>query len=489
MNRTTYHSLLLGVAAGCLLQAPSLAQPDAPREPVGPPKPNVLFIAVDDLNTDLGVYGHPVVKTPHLDKLAARGVRFDRAFAQSPLCNPSRHSFLSGLRPETVGIFDNATPIRVKHPDVVTMPQWFRTQGYFSARAGKIFHDELYKISVQVDDPRAWDATYSPRGTPRHLRDVTPPATDAKRFFFKPVMAQGDDADQPDGQAAREIVRLMEQRAAQSNPNPFFLALGLRKPHNPYVAPKKYFDLYSLDQCAPNLGPPDDKNDIPPAAFPIEPAQLTDAQAREFIRGYYACNSFMDAQVGTVLNALDRLKLRDNTVVVFFSDHGLHLGEHGWWSKLTLFERSARVPLIIAGPGIGRGVSPRTVELVDLYPTLLELCKMAPPPAPEGMALGGKSLAPLLRAPNGAWDKPALTVTRHRGKMGRSIRTERFRYTEWNRGEEGTELYDHQSDPNEWRNLAQDPAHAATAAQLKAMLPAAPLEVANQQGPKPKEVE
>lgn len=435
-------------------------------------KPNVVFIVVDDLNTDLGVYGHPHVKTPNLDKLAARGVRFERAYAQYPMCNPSRLSFLSGKRPETIGIFDNRSPVRARHPDIVMLPQLFRQQGYFSARIGKVFHDELYDLKVNADDPLSWDMTVNPRGTPRHLEGEGKNLTGGRVGYLNILASEGSDADQPDGEAAAEAVRLLERRAAaaSSNDQPFFLALGLRKPHNPYYAPKKYFELFSLNDAKPNRGPTNDGAAVPPMVLPpAANASLGEKEGREFVRAYWACNTFMDAQVGVVLEALERLKLGDNTIVVFFSDHGLHLGEHNWWNKVTLFERSARVPLIIAGPGVGaRGkVSTRTVELLDLFPTLVALAGLR---APSG--LEGKSLAPLLSDAQAPWDKAAFTVVSRGGggKMGRTVRTERFRYTEWDEGRLGAELYDHQSDPNEWTNLAPKPEQASIVAELKRLL-------------------
>lgn len=425
---------------------------------------NVLFIVADDLNTNLGAYGHPLVRTPNLDRLAARGVRFDRAYAQYPMCNPSRNSFLSGRRPETSGIFDNKTPVRAKWPEVVFMGEYFRQNGYFTARVGKIFHDELYDVKATLDDPRSWDVAINPKGTPRHLEGEGRNVTGGKYPWFRWLSAQGNDADQPDGQAALEAIRLLEQKRDE----PFFIALGLRKPHDPYIAPARYFAPYPLERIKFPQPTADDPVDQLPLALPYAKHGLGEQEGREFIRAYHACTSFMDAQVGKVIEALEKQKLLDDTVIIFFSDHGLHLGEHGWWNKVTLFEPSARVPLIIAAPGMkGAGKpSPRTVELIDLFPTLAELSGLQMP-----AGLEGASLRPLLNDPGAAWSRPAYTVvSRGQQRMGRSVRTERYRYTEWDAGRKGVELYDYQLDPGEHRNLAADPAQANTVAEMKRLL-------------------
>ncbi len=430
---------------------------------------NVVFIAVDDLNTRLGTYGHPLVKTPNLDRLAKRGIRFDRAYAQATVCNPSRTSFLSGLRPNTTGVYSNQVNPRFVMKDVVFMPEHFRKNGYLTARIGKIFHDELYITKATVDDPRSWNMSLNPKGTPRHLEGEGRNLTNGKYPWFRWLAAKGTDDDQPDGEAALEAVRFLERHTQQARkPEPFFLALGLRKPHDPYIAPARYFDFYPLARLDFPQEPADDATDMPPLALPYAKHGLGEQEGREFIRAYYACVSFMDAQVGRVLNALERLQLMDNTVIVFFSDHGLHLGEHGWWNKVTLFEPSARVPLIIAAPSVrGAGkASGRTVELIDLYPTLAELTRV---PMPAG--LEGKSLVPLLNNPTAEWNRPASTVIRRGEKMGRSVRSERYRYTEWDEGRQGSELYDHENDPHEFRNLVADPKHTQTVAEMKRLLP------------------
>jgi len=427
-------------------------------------KRSVLFIVVDDLNHSLGCYGHRVAKSANIDRLAARGVRFERAYCQFPVCNPSRSSFLTGLRPETTGVLDNRTPLLSKLPGAVTLPRWFRKHGYFTARIGKVFHGR-----GEMGDPRAWDAALDPRGTPAGRKGQGRNLTGGAVKWCRWLAAEGGDEDQADGQVAREAVRLLERKRDR----PFFLAVGFHKPHDPFIAPKRYFDLYPLDQMAPPKPPPRRAADLPLAiasGWKRSFDEFTDRDRREFMRAYLAGVSFMDAQVGTVIDALDRLKLASSTIIIFFSDHGYHLGQRGWWNKNTLFEPSCRSPLIIVTPDMkGRGVCgkgcPGIVELVDLFGTLTDLCGL---PAPAG--LEGRSFRRLLAAPSAPGKKAAFTVVRRGGVLGRSVRTDRWRYTEWDGGKEGAELYDHQKDPGEYRNLARDPARRETIAALAKLL-------------------
>jgi iduronate 2-sulfatase len=420
--------------------------------------PNVLLIMADDLNNDLGTYGHPLVKTPHLDRLAARGVRFDRAYTQFPLCSPSRVSLLTGLRPDTTRVHDLQTDFRTVLPDVMTLPQMFRRDAYFVARVGKIYHyGNPGDIGTSgLDDPASWEVFVNPRGIDKdeegQVTNFTPGRGlgSALAYYASPAA----DEEHTDGKVATETIALLEK----NKDHPFFIASGFYRPHCPFIAPRKYFDLYPLEKIpAP---PVSGDSGAPPAAWFTSPPHWgisTQAQ-RETIRAYFAAISFLDANVGRVLDALDRLGLRDNTIVVFISDHGYHLGEHGQWMKQTLFERSARAPLIIVGPGIpskGRSTS-RVVEFLDLYPTLAALTGLRAP-----ADLHGRSLVPLLKNPDAKWDHPAITQVR-RGPaastyMGYSIRTERWRYTEWESGKRGVELYDEVGDPHEDRNLAADP--------------------------------
>ncbi|HKS37183.1 MAG TPA: sulfatase [Verrucomicrobiae bacterium] len=437
-------------------------------------KPNVLFIASDDLNNALGCYGHPLVKSPNIDRLAKRGMRFDRAYNQFPLCSPSRVSLLTGLRPDTTRIYNLQTDFRkTALSNAVTLPQMFRQNGYFVARVGKIFH---YGVPGQIgttglDDPQSWDRVINPRGRDKDeegkLINHTPKRGLGSSLSF--LAADGADEEQTDGKAATEAIRLLEE----TKDKPFFLAVGFYRPHCPYVAPKKYFDLYPLQKVKLPKDPPNDLKDIPEPAQWTRPPNwgLSEQQLREALQAYYASITFMDAQLGRLLDALDRLKLAENTIIVFWSDHGYLNGEHGQWMKMSLFEESARVPLIIAAPAAkAKGkASARTVELLDIYPTLAELCGMTPP-----SSLHGRSLRPLLDEPKAQWNKPAYTqVTRGSGQnrfMGYSVRTERWRYTEWDEGRKGVELYDHDKDPREFTNLANDPKYSKTLAEMKELL-------------------
>jgi len=424
-------------------------------------KRNVLFIVADDLNNSLGCYGHPVVKSPNIDRLACRGMRFDHAYCQFPVCNPSRTSLLTGLRPDSTGVLDNRTPFRSRLHDAVTLPQLFRQQGYFTARLGKVFHS-----GKDMDDPKAWDLAADPAGTPLGKTGEGRNLTAGRIAWCRWLAAAGEDEDQPDGQIALEAIRLLKQQRDK----PFFLALGFHKPHDPFVVPKRYFDLYPLERLSPPQDPPDRSPDLPHAiggGWKSEFDRFTGQDRREFMRAYYAGISFMDAQVGKVIDSLDRFDLSDNTIIVFFGDHGYHLGERGWWNKNTLFELSARAPLIVAGPNMKAtsGNCRRMVEFVDIYPTLADLCGL---PAPGN--LEGSSFRPLLSDPKRPWKKAAFTQVQRGRFAGRSVRTDRWRYTEWDEGKRGVEFYDHHNDPGEYHNLADDPKRAHVVAALRKLL-------------------
>ncbi len=434
---------------------------EQPKIADSPTERNVLFIVVDDLNNSLGCNGHSVVKSPHIDRLAARGLRFDRAYCQFPVCNPSRTSFLTGLRPDSTGVLSNTVPFRSKRPDAVTLPQLFRQHGYFTARVGKVFHS-----GRNMDDHRAWDVTSDPEGTPLGRKGQGRNLTDGRIRWCRWLAAEGEDEDQPDGRIAAEAVRLMQQRPDK----PFFLAVGFHKPHDPFVAPKHYFDLYPLERSELSEDPADRSDELPYAigsGWKVEFDRFGDRERQEFMRAYYAGISFTDAQIGKVIATLDRLNLWDHTIVVLLGDHGYHLGEHGWWNKNTLFELSARAPLIFVTPemsGEGSGCS-RIVEFVDIYPTLADLCGLASPADREGT-----SLRPLLKDPARSWKTTAFTQVQRGRVIGRSVRTERWRYTEWDEGKEGTELYDHDNEAGEYFNLANNPRYAETVAELRKLL-------------------
>ncbi len=436
---------------------------------------NVLFIVADDLNNDLGCYGHPVARSPQLDSLGRRGVVFERAYCQFPLCQPSRVSLLSGRYPETTRVWSLDTPTRQHLGDTVLLPEYFRTHGYFTAHAGKVFH-----TGEHAEDPRSWDEEHREFGKSPPPEEVLERGTaqGPSGHTFEWAMLRSKDEETPDGSVARKAVELMEKAVRAGKP--FFVAAGFRRPHAPYAAPKKYFDLYSLDRIPLPETSAVHLERLLPAALNLDPppVPLSPDDVRRFRLAYWACISFMDAQVGVLLEGLTRLKLWDNTVVVFVSDNGYHLGDHGGlWHKNTLFEESARVPLIIWAPQTaGRGRRARgLVELVDLYPTLAELCHL---PRPEGVE--GASLAPILERPERMFKKAAFTVASRGSKreadprpveyLGRSVRTARWRYTEWDEGCRGVELYDHQTDPGELQNVAADPRHAQIQEELRGLL-------------------
>lgn len=459
-NAALFSALIL-----CILMSPLHGQNQNGK------KMNVLFIASDDLNNRLGTYGHPLVKTPNLDRLAKRGVMFNNAYNQYPLCSPSRVSLLTGLRPDTTGVYDLKTLFRDNIPTVITLPEFFKMNGYFSARVGKIYH---YGVPGQIgtdgqDDPQSWNKVVNPYGRDKEeehlLTNYTPNRGLGSSLSW--LEAEGTDDEQTDGMVANEAIRLMKEHKDK----PFFIGAGFYRPHCPYVAPKKYFDLYPLDQITLPENPPEHFKNIPKPAFFTDPLYwgLNEHQRKEVIRAYYASVTFMDAQVGKLLDAVDALGLADNTIIVFWSDHGYNLTEHGQWKKQSLFEAVARVPLFIAAPDAkGNGkTSKRVVELIDLYPTLASLCGMKPPPY-----LAGADLTALLNNPKSKWERPAFTqVLRGRENiMGRSVRTERWRYTEWNRGADGVELYDYKKDPDEYHNLANDPGYKKVRENLQGLL-------------------
>ena len=428
-------------------------------------KPNILFIAADDLSCALGCYGDPIAKTPHLDRLAATGTCFLNAYNQLPLCNPTRASVMTGLRPDTIKVYDLDRHFRDEVPDAVTLSQQFMKHGWWAGRVGKIYH---YNVPASIgtdgfDDPPSWQKTVNPIGrdkTDEHLVFNAEPHRKISAALSW-LAADGKDEEQTDGMIATEAIRLMEEHKK----DPFFIAAGFFRPHTPFVAPKKYFDMYPLEEMRLPFAPSDDREDIPTAAFahncPIPHYGLDELTCRKAMQAYYACVSFIDAQVGRMLDALDRLSLTNNTIVVFWSDHGYHLGEHnGIWQKRTLFEQGARAPLIIRNPmskGNGQACR-RIVEFIDIYPTLTELAGLPTPKQVEG-----RSLVPLLQNPLSEWNGFAITQVLRpadnrlpKPVMGRSIRTERWRYSDWAEGKNGVELYDHYADPMEFNNLAEN---------------------------------
>lgn len=441
----------------------------------------------DDLNCDLGCYGHSLVKSPNIDKLAKQGVRFNNAYCQYPVCNPSRSSMLTSLYPLQTGVLNNGVRFRQRVPNAITLPQLFMRAGYFVARVGKIFH---YGVPLQIgtdglDDPASWHKVVNPKGIDRTKLDQV--KTLVKGQYggtLSWLNIPSKDEEHTDGLGANAAIKLLEEHHPEKTQKPFFLAVGFYRPHTPYVAPSHYFDLYPRKNIQPVMEKEGDRDDIPVAALADRKHQreLTVAQRKEIIQAYYASTSLMDAQVGRLLDALDRLKLRDNTIVIFVSDHGYHLGAHGLWQKGDLFEGSCRVPMIIADPrGKNHGKSSNSVvEMIDIYPTVAELCALDRPKNTKG-----KSLVPILNNPKASVRDSALTVawsragSMHkevRGKkiLGMSIRTPRYRYTEWgDDGQYGTELYDYQTDPEEFTNLVNSAEHRETLENMRQLMSAA----------------
>ena len=436
-------------------------------------KPNVLFIAIDDLNTRLNCYGFDHITSPNIDKLARRGVRFDRAYCQYPSCGPSRTSVLTGLRPQTSGVTHNKMFFRDLTPDVITLPQMFMENGYHVARVGKIFHQSNpTDIGTSgPDDPASWHEVVNPRGRDKdeeHLLTVyTPQLPLPDQMCY--LKADGTDREQTDGKVIDETIKLLRK----NRDKPFFIAAGLYRPHIPYIAPKKYFALYDQEKTTLPKLPPDYRSRVPGAALASTPQWpnfgTTSRQAEECILAYDACVSFVDAQVGRLLAAVDQLGLRDDTIIVLWGDHGYHLGEHGLWRKNSLYEESARAPLIISAPGIETTEHEcrRIVEFIDIFPTLADLTGLTPPETVEGV-----SLVPLLENPATMWNRPAFIQTTFREAPGFSVRTDHWRYIEWgeDRGDKGIELYNQIADPQEMNNLAKVPEHAKTIAKLKKLI-------------------
>ncbi|MEJ5340489.1 MAG: sulfatase [Thermogutta sp.] len=468
-------------------------------------KYNVLMIAVDDLRPEAGCYGVPIIKTPHIDALASQGLLFNRAYCQQAVCSPSRTSLLLGRRPDTTRVYDLQTHFRKTLPDVITLPQHFKNHGYHTQGLSKIYHGGL-------DDPASWSVPHwSPSkpmyGKPETLADLdrrreemrkkAGPATrvlerDPKTGIplrlsapqyrvYGPAWEDPDVPDDalPDGETTNRAIELLQELKDRR----FFLAVGYLKPHLPFVAPKKYYDLYRKDDIplAANTFPP---KDCPPIAltnwgelraYQGIPAvgPLPDSMARDLVHGYYAATSYVDAQIGRLLAEVDRLGLRDSTIVVLWGDHGWHLGDHGLWCKHTNFETATRSLLIFRVPGQPHpgAKTDALVEFVDIYPTLCELCGL---PIPEG--LEGTSLVPLFENPQRPWKKAAFSQYPRGKVMGYSMRTDRYRYTEWRPSGGGepvaVELYDHTTDPLENVNLAGRPEYKDLVAQLHQQLEA-----------------
>lgn len=442
-------------------------------------KPHILFIVSDDLSASaLGSYGNEVCETPNLDRLAREGVQFDRAYCQYPVCGASRASFMSGLYPETTGFLGNIKTLgsyRVVNPDFADHPSiggFLRRNGYVSTRVSKIYHmgvpGGIEAGEPGGDEPDSWDRAFDvwgpETGSPGVFTNLSPKVKHWGGAFVRVVVPDDLSATQADEVATTQAIAILENRAGHRNETnflkpgePLFLAVGLVRPHVPLVAPERHFARYPDGSVKLPEVPENDLDDVPAPNRKKANAtsyRMTEKEATEALAAYYASVTYMDEQVGRLLDALDRLEIADETVVVFISDHGWLLGEHGCWQKSNLFEPSCRVPLIIRAPGFEESAGKRSsalTELIDLYPTLAELAGLAGQ-APTN--LEGHSLVPLLRNPEDpGWPREAAyTIMGNRKAVHRSIRTDRFRYGLYAAGEE--ELYDHQADPEEHTNQA-----------------------------------
>ena len=452
---------------------------------------NVLLIICDDLNTHVSSSGYQHIHTPALSALAADSLTFDRAYCQYPVCGPSRASILSGLYPQSTGVLDNTADILVERPGTVLLPQLFRSHGYWTASTGKVFHSPKQEPGELVWDKfvRFENDELPVVKTARQQFEATrgsvelPANRQAWRFLQRqaaaPLNAQTPpghgrsgltDEQHRDGKNARQVARWLQQRT--HGDKPFFIACGIQKPHVPFLAPDRYFDLYPADQIPFTADRPDLWDSIPRkaisgryTAFGFELGKENPALRREYMQAYHACISFLDAQLQLMLDALRETGHWEDTVVVFTSDHGYHLGDHFLWGKVTLFDIGTRVPMIVRVPGVTAAGSrcDAVVELIDLYPTLARLADLTPP-----ADLQGVPLQPLLQEPHGSEEtKHAYTIVRRGSDLGYSVRSRHWRYARWPDGEE---LYDLQQDPDEKRNLAGQPRLAERLESLRDVL-------------------
>jgi arylsulfatase A-like enzyme len=419
-------------------------------------RPNVLFIAADDLNHWVGHLGrNPQTKTPHIDRLAQMGVTFTRANCAAPVCNPSRAALMSGLRPSTTGVYDNGQDWKLAIPKELTLTTQFLKAGYEVFGAGKIYHSSDHR-------PGEW-TEYAVERSGKLRRHPSAKDDGVGGIKFYPLDCR--DEDMPDyGSVSYGIEKLN-----QKHDKPFFLAVGLHKPHMPFAVPKKYFDMFPLEtiQLPPHRD--DDLDDIPAAGVRMAKPQgdhaaiVKSGRWKDAVQAYLATIAFCDAQVGRLIEALRKSAYRDNTIVCFWGDHGWHLGEKLHWRKFALWEEAARTVFIWSAPGVTKpgGVCERPVDFMSIYPTLCDLAGLPTPAHVEGV-----SIRPLLEDPKAKWDRPAVT-TFH--KDNHSIRSETWRYIRYADGSE--ELYNHDQDPYEWTNLAKDPQYDSVKADLARYAP------------------
>lgn len=447
-------SIVFGCALGLAATAPR--SETAGQQEKAAPRPNVLFIAVDDLNHWVGHLGRNAqVRTPHIDRLADRGVAFTRAYSAAPACNPSRAALMSGLRPSTTGVYDNNVDWRPAIPQEITLVTLFRRNGYYAAGAGKIYHGSF-------DRREEWDDYLKQEGNER--RNCAPLNDDDGVGGIKFTPVDCTDERMNDHHIASYGVAQLQR----SHDRPFLLTIGFRKPHMPWNVPKKYFDLYPLAGIELPPYREDDLSDVPPSGAKMarqddHRLMLESGRWKEAVQAYLATITFVDAQIGRLLEALDKSRYRDNTIIVLWGDHGWSLGEKHHWRKFALWEEPTRAPFVWVVPGVAKpGTrSARTVDFMGIYPTLAELCGIPVPGHVEGA-----SIRSLLARPDADWSTPALTT---HGFSNHALRSERWRYIRYENGEE--ELYDHAADPYEWTNLAGEKEHEGVKAELARFFP------------------
>lgn len=437
--------------------------------------PDVLFIAIEDIAPLMGCYGHPIVKTPNIDALAKRGVLFNRAYCQVAVCNPSRASVSTGLRPQTTGVFNNSVDWRQRIPrGMLTLPEFFRDHGYETVICGKIHHHQRYFKDATKEAQQREDGMWQKKLRSASKRAALPPISPkAKRpswlkedDYITRSLKWGPtgltDTEQRDGAIAKAVAAELKAK----HDKPLYMAVGFHAPHYDLRAPDKYFQMYPPDKITLPKNPKNDLADVPHEYSTFNTTDdkwLSEPEKRHAIAAYYACISYIDTCVGIVMDALKQTGRENNTIICLWGDHGMHLGEHFLWRKYTLFENAARVPFIIIAPGAAKAgaLCNRPVELIDIYPTLADLCGLK---VPNG--LDGISMKSLLRDPSRPWKRAAFTS---QNAGNNSLRTQRWRYTEWG-GPENAELYDHENDPGEFKNLAKDPEHSAIVAELSKLL-------------------
>jgi len=438
-------------------------------------RPDIVFISIEDIAPLMGCYGHPVVKTPNIDALAKRGVVFNNAYCQVAVCNPSRASVSTGLRPETLGVFGNSVDWRRRIPDgMLTLPEYFRDSGYETVICGKIHHHQRYfkdaTEQAQQREDRMWNRTLRAKSKAPTKPAIRPQAKRpdwlAEDHYIARSLKWGPtgltDEQQRDGATAQAVATELRTR----HDKPLFMAVGFHSPHYDLRAPDVYFEMYPPKAIALPENPENDLTDVPHKYSTFNTTDdrwLSKAEKRQVIAAYYACISYVDTCVGIIMNALKQAGKEDETIVCLWGDHGMHMGEHFLFRKYTLFENAAHVPLVIAAPGAAQTgrVCNRMVELIDMYPTLTELAGLYVPERLEGA-----SMLPLLQDPDRSWKKAAFTSQSDRNH---GLRTEKWRYIEWG-DPEHAELYDHKNDPGEFNNLAKDQRYSEVVAELSTLL-------------------